>query len=350
MSEEDLPIICERCIGNDKYVKMIRQPHGEECKLCTRPFTVYRWRTARNASRMSKTLICPTCARIRHSCQICMLDIVYGIPIDIRDTALKMAGLEDALHNTRIPQTSNKEIKAIFAEKEEERFNNEEMETSIEKRKDAEELLKKLSDRLKDKETNTNVSEERRKEEKLKKVDVSKIIHKLPFKGLVLPPQDDTTVTSFFIFGFSQNMPQYVLSDYCKKFGELKSITVIHRAKCGFVSFLKRRDAEAFSMSIINNGINKSQDTPGILLLDMRYTMRVSWGKIRPLGLTNEEQYRLGLVVSKVMKQLAEKDEKPLVAQSKALEEPLLKNKVLKRENSGTERAVYSALRADYEL
>lgn len=64
-----------------------RQPLGAECKVCTRPFTVFRWQPGTGA-RYKKTEVCQTCAKSRNVCQTCLLDLQFGLPTQVRDTAL----------------------------------------------------------------------------------------------------------------------------------------------------------------------------------------------------------------------------------------------------------------------
>lgn len=68
-------------------VVQARQPLGAECKVCTRPFTVFRWQPGTGA-RYKKTEVCQTCAKSRNVCQTCLLDLQFGLPTQVRDTAL----------------------------------------------------------------------------------------------------------------------------------------------------------------------------------------------------------------------------------------------------------------------
>lgn len=38
--------------------------------------------------RFKATQICTTCATIKNVCQTCVLDLQYGLPVQVRDTAL----------------------------------------------------------------------------------------------------------------------------------------------------------------------------------------------------------------------------------------------------------------------
>lgn len=306
MSEiDEFPAVCERCCGPDKHIKMIRQPFGEECKLCTRPFTVFRWNTRDSGNKSKKTIICQTCARSKNCCQSCMLDITYLIPLELRDAALKMAGIDNTLAIEQ-GSSSNREVKAIMADKMESRLKKEDESENSARARD---ILTKLAEKLNATESKLNKKSNLNKKSEtsdIKNVDVSKILSKLPFGGLLKEPSDPS-VTSFFIFGINADVPQYTISDYCHKFGKTKNMTIVHNAKCGFISFTSRKSAESFAQAIRNNGLNKDNKKAGLLLLDNKYPVRVTWGNPKPLGRTNEEHKKIGLVVLKVLKQLAEK-------------------------------------------
>ncbi|KAI3675945.1 hypothetical protein L1987_85541 [Smallanthus sonchifolius] len=85
----DFPIICESCLGDNPYIRMTKENYGAECKICTRPFTVFMWRPGRDA-RYKKTEICQTCSKLKNVCQVCVLDLEFGLPVQVRDTALNI--------------------------------------------------------------------------------------------------------------------------------------------------------------------------------------------------------------------------------------------------------------------
>ncbi|KAH7340216.1 pre-mRNA-splicing factor SLT11 [Rhizoctonia solani] len=85
--QSDFPILCETCLGDNAFVRMSKQEYGRECGTCARPFTVFRWK-AGAGGRFKSTVVCQTCAKIKNVCQTCLLDLEYGLPVQVRDTAL----------------------------------------------------------------------------------------------------------------------------------------------------------------------------------------------------------------------------------------------------------------------
>ncbi|KAI4255769.1 MAG: hypothetical protein L6R42_006577, partial [Xanthoria sp. 1 TBL-2021] len=132
----DFPSVCENCLPDNPYVQMLKEDHGAECKICTRPFTIFRWKADRTA-RTKRTNICLTCARLKNCCQCCMLDLSFGLPIVVRDAALKMVapGPESSINREYYAQENEGEI-------EEGRGGVEEYEKTDEK---ARELLRRLA-------------------------------------------------------------------------------------------------------------------------------------------------------------------------------------------------------------
>jgi len=74
-------------LGENPFVRMTKEPYGKACKICERPFTVYRWKPGRDA-RYKKTELCGTCAKMKNVCATCVLDLNYGLPVQVRDSAL----------------------------------------------------------------------------------------------------------------------------------------------------------------------------------------------------------------------------------------------------------------------
>lgn len=85
--DDEFPILCETCLGENPLVRMTKEQGGRACKICERPFTVYRWKPGPKA-RYKKTELCRTCARIKNACQTCILDLQFGLPLAVRDQAL----------------------------------------------------------------------------------------------------------------------------------------------------------------------------------------------------------------------------------------------------------------------
>lgn len=87
-SKSEFPITCIKCLGDNPYVKMMKADYDKECKICFRPFTVFRWKSD-STGKIMRTEICQTCSRVKHVCQSCILDLKFGMEMDTRDKFLK---------------------------------------------------------------------------------------------------------------------------------------------------------------------------------------------------------------------------------------------------------------------
>ncbi|KAN0038207.1 hypothetical protein ACTA71_000379 [Dictyostelium dimigraforme] len=93
--QKDFPIVCEKCLGDSPYLTMTRSENDKECKTCTRPFTVYRWKPG-SSSRIKKTEICKTCSQVKNVCQVCIHDLEFGLPVQVRDASLAANQFENS--------------------------------------------------------------------------------------------------------------------------------------------------------------------------------------------------------------------------------------------------------------
>lgn len=79
-------------------------------QICQRPFTIFKWCPGAKM-RYKKTEICQTCSKLKNVCQTCLLDLEYGLPIEVRDKAL-------AIHDNLPRSDVNKEFYNQNIEKE----------------------------------------------------------------------------------------------------------------------------------------------------------------------------------------------------------------------------------------
>jgi pre-mRNA-splicing factor RBM22/SLT11 len=310
----DMPSVCERCLPDNPYVQMLKEDYGAECKLCTRPFTIFRWKADRTA-RQKKTGICLTCARLKNCCQCCMLDLSFGLPITIRDAALKMVapGPQSEVNREYFAQNNEREI--------EEGRGLEGYDKTDEKARD---LLRRLaSSEPYYKKQRRLEAEEAEGAQKLleggessvgghtpgpiRTSDTKKSAYGSPYgsrgstpagrggrtggprkacpSAAALPPRPeditppaDPNIVSLFIAGIEDDLPEHALREHFAKFGALRSVVCSHRAHCGYVNYMDRASAEAAAAACQGRAIVKG------------VPLRVQWGQPKPLDNTPREQ------------------------------------------------------------
>lgn len=278
----DFPSVCESCLPENPYVKMLKEDYGAECKLCSRPFTIFSWSADRAHGRKKRTSICLTCARLKNCCQCCMLDLSFGLPIVVRDAALKMVapGPQSEINREFFAQNNERAI-------EEGRGGVEEYEKTDEK---ARELLRKLAQskpyfrkgRTLDEEGNPTGESSRSGGSSTGgniavgagmggagpiRTRDSRAAHSAgagrgggrpggPRKGAFpsaaqLPPgpkdwqpPSDKNIMSLFVTGIEDDLPEHKIREFFKAFGKIKSLVCSHMSHCAFVNYETREAAE----------------------------------------------------------------------------------------------------------
>ena len=316
----DFPSTCENCLPENPYVQMLKEDHGAECKICTRPFTVFRWKPDRT-SRTKRTNICLTCARLKNCCQCCMLDLSFGLPIVVRDAALKMVapGPQSSINREYFAQNNEQAL-------EEGRGGLEEYEKTDDK---ARELLRRLanSEPYYKKQRRLEAEGEAEAEasgsglrtgsgEAQKQIgygpgpirtqDSRKTAAPGPrdsparaarsAKGgrafpsaAQLPPQpqdflppNDPNITSLFLTGVEDDLPEHAIRKFFTPFGTIRSIICSHRSHCAFINYATREGAEKAAEACQGRAV--VQGCP----------LRVKWGKPKPLdSMDTEERMKL---------------------------------------------------------
>merc|ERR1711959_206482 len=83
----EFPLVCISCLGPNPYVRMQKFSAGGICHISGRPYTVFRWKAGCDA-RYKKTVICQEVAKVKNVCQVCMLDLDFNLPVQVRDHAM----------------------------------------------------------------------------------------------------------------------------------------------------------------------------------------------------------------------------------------------------------------------
>lgn len=300
----DFPSVCENCLPENPYVKMLKEDYGAECKLCTRPFTVFSWPADRAHGRKKHTNICLTCARLKNCCQCCMLDLSFGLPVAVRDAALKMIapGPSSEVNREYFAQNMEKEI-------EEGRGGTEEYEKTDEK---ARELLRRLATSKpyfrKGRTIEDGSASEgggggrpavgaavggpgpiRTRDSKAARAAGANPRggpNRRPFPATsqlppgpadYLPPADKNLM-SLFVTGVEDDLPEHKIRDFFKIHGKIKSLVCSHMSHCAFINYETREGAERAAEACQGRAVIAG------------CPLRVRWSIPKPVGTMNKEQ------------------------------------------------------------
>jgi pre-mRNA-splicing factor RBM22/SLT11 len=285
---------------------MLKEDYGAECKLCTRPFTVFQWAADRAHGRRKRTNICLTCARLKNACQCCIMDLQFGLPIIIRDKALEMIapGPSSDINREYFAQNNERAI-------EEGRAGIEEYEKADEK---ARELLRRLAQSKPYFRKGREVDDEGNPAEagggrggagaasvggpgpirtrdsraaagggrgggpqRARRAPYAQALSQPPSEKDWLPPSDKN-IMSLFVTGVEDDLPEYKIRDFFKPFGKIKSLVVSHMSHCAFVNYETRDAAERAAEELKGKAVIAG------------CPLRIRWGQPKAIGTMNREE------------------------------------------------------------
>ncbi|XP_022202538.2 pre-mRNA-splicing factor RBM22 isoform X3 [Nilaparvata lugens] len=288
--DAEFPILCQTCLGDNPYIRMTKEKYGKECKICSRPFTVFRWCPGARM-RFKKTEVCQTCSRMKNVCQTCLLDLEYGLPIQVRDTALR---IKDDLPRSEV----NKEYYIQNMDNEMGKLDATTPAGSLGKTQAASDMLMKLARTTPYYKRNRPhicsfwVKGECRRGEECpyrheKPTDPDDpladqnikdryygvndpVAEKLMRRASAMPKLDspeDKSITTLYIGNLGERITEKDLRDHFYQYGEIRLVTLVPRQQCAFIQFTQRSSAELAAERTFNK-----------LILGGR-RMTIKWGK-----------------------------------------------------------------------
>eukprot|EP00112_Aurelia_sp_Birch-Aquarium-sp1_P013785 Seg2942.4 transcript_id=Seg2942.4/GoldUCD/mRNA.D3Y31 product="Pre-mRNA-splicing factor RBM22" protein_id=Seg2942.4/GoldUCD/D3Y31 len=241
--------------------------------------------------RYKKSEICQTCAKIKNVCQTCLLDLEYGLPVQVRDTAL---AIKDEMPKSDV----NKEYYTQNIDRELANTDGTVAGGTVGKSQAASDLLMKLA--------RTTPYYKRNRPHicsfwvkgECKRGEECPFRHEMPtdpndplanqnikdrFYGSSDPvadkllkraasmpkldPPSDRTVMTLYVGGLDGRVTDQDLRDHFYQFGEIRSVTMVARQNCGFVTFTTRPAAETAAERSFNKLIIKGR------------RLKILWGK-----------------------------------------------------------------------
>ncbi|KAL5017840.1 hypothetical protein ScPMuIL_003562 [Solemya velum] len=273
--DSEFPILCQTCLGDNPYVRMMKEKYGKECKICARPFTVFRWCPGARM-RFKKTEVCQTCSKLKNICQTCLLDLEYGLPVQVRDNALK---IQDTMPKSDV----NKEYYTQNMEREIANSDGTTPGGALGKVQAPSDMLLKLARTTPyykrnrphicsfwvkgeckrgeecpyrhDKPTDPDdpLADQNIKDRYYGMNDpvADKLLNRFANMPKLEPPEDKT-ITTLYVGNLGDKIGEKELRDHFYQFGEIRSVNVVSKQQCAFVQFTNRSSADHAAESSFN--------------------------------------------------------------------------------------------------
>jgi len=93
----------------------------------------------------------------------------------------------------------------------------------------------------------------------------------------ILPPAD-RSITSLFITGVEDDLPEHKIRDFFSPYGKLRSLVCSHMSHCAFINYSTREGAEAAAEALQGKAVIAG------------CPLRVQWGRPRPIGTMERDE------------------------------------------------------------
>lgn len=100
----------------------------------------------------------------------------------------------------------------------------------------------------------------------------------LPPSAEDIRPPADPNITSLFVTGVEDDLPEHTLREFFSPFGQLRSLICSHRSHCAFVNYATREGAEAAAAQCQGKAVIRG------------CPLRIRWGKPKPLDNMDREE------------------------------------------------------------
>jgi len=98
-----------------------------------------------------------------------------------------------------------------------------------------------------------------------------------PSEADILPPSDPT-ITSLFVTGVEDDLPEHKIRDFFSAYGKIRSLVCSHMSHCAFINFQDREGAEAAANALQGRAVIAG------------CPLRVQWGRPRPVGTMDKDE------------------------------------------------------------
>lgn len=93
-----------------------------------------------------------------------------------------------------------------------------------------------------------------------------------------IQPPGDQSITSLFITGVEDDLPEFKIREFFSPFGKLRSLVCSHMSHCAFVNYATREGAEAAAEALQGRAVIAG------------CPLRVQWGRPRPIGTMDKDE------------------------------------------------------------